>query len=136
MCVGLSNGETFGDLGRNMGKYLAKTMYHTSDFYLPTQTKRQVMAYFEGNAPMCDITEDGRSTAVWLGATFLVYLTLAQSGSQPPSNTVNGSQISLPLACLIWWRLFSMTERSSTANSFFVPRFPMASDLIVLVAEK
>ncbi|WP_407072344.1 S-methyl-5-thioribose kinase [Planococcus liqunii] len=54
---GLIQGETYPKLSEDIGEYLARTLFHTSDFALhPFEKKRLVAEY--SNPELCKITED------------------------------------------------------------------------------
>ncbi|XBS69287.1 S-methyl-5-thioribose kinase [Acerihabitans sp. KWT182] len=53
----LTAGRYYPDAARQLGKYLAETLYHTSDFYQHPQDKKADMVRFS-NPEMCQITED------------------------------------------------------------------------------
>ena len=55
---GLQRGIRYPLLGEHLGRYLASTLYHTSDFHLPADAKKGRMAQFLGNTAMCKISED------------------------------------------------------------------------------
>ncbi|AUX92518.1 S-methyl-5-thioribose kinase [Mixta gaviniae] len=53
----LTQGRYYPQAARQLGEYLAQTLFHTSDFYLhPHQKKAQVARFI--NPEMCEITED------------------------------------------------------------------------------
>ncbi|TWT28392.1 S-methyl-5-thioribose kinase [Planomicrobium sp. CPCC 101110] len=54
---GLINGEAYPNLSKHIGEYLAKTLFHTSDFALHPFEKKRLAAEFS-NPELCKITED------------------------------------------------------------------------------
>lgn len=55
--TGFINGETYPLLSKHLGEYLAKTLFHTSDYALgPAVKKAQVQKFI--NPELCKITED------------------------------------------------------------------------------
>jgi 5-methylthioribose kinase len=54
---GLIQGETYPKLSLDIGKYLARTLFYTSDFALHPFEKKQLVAEFS-NPELCKITED------------------------------------------------------------------------------
>lgn len=54
---GLINGESYPRLSADIGKYLAKTLFYTSDFALHPFIKKQLVNEFS-NPELCKITED------------------------------------------------------------------------------
>jgi 5-methylthioribose kinase len=55
---GLTRGIAYPLVGEHLGRYLADTLFHTSDLHLPADEKKRLMARFLGNTAMCKITED------------------------------------------------------------------------------
>ena len=53
----LINNTFYPQAAAQLGEYLAQTLFHTSDFYLPAQQKKALVAQFI-NPEMCEITED------------------------------------------------------------------------------
>jgi len=53
----LVQGAYYPEAARQLGEYLAQTLFHTSDFYLHPHTKKAEVARFI-NPEMCEITED------------------------------------------------------------------------------
>lgn len=53
----LINGAYYPQAARQLGEYLAQTLFHTSDFYLHPHAKKALVAKFI-NPEMCEITED------------------------------------------------------------------------------
>lgn len=51
-------GQYLPHLAADMGDYLARTLFHTSDFALTTPQKKALVARFCGNAVLCETTED------------------------------------------------------------------------------
>lgn len=54
---GLINGEAYPKLSTDIGEYLAKTLFHTSDFALHPFEKKRLAVEFS-NPELCKITED------------------------------------------------------------------------------
>ncbi|QPC46133.1 S-methyl-5-thioribose kinase [Mangrovibacillus cuniculi] len=55
--TGLLNGNTYPKVGKDIGTFLAETLYHTSDYALhPFEKKKQVKRF--SNPELCKITED------------------------------------------------------------------------------
>ncbi|MFC3677157.1 S-methyl-5-thioribose kinase [Ferrovibrio xuzhouensis] len=55
---GLVEGRVFPLLADHIGSFLARTLFFTSDLFLSTRGKRQLMARFEGNEELCATTEE------------------------------------------------------------------------------
>jgi 5-methylthioribose kinase len=55
---GLIRGVPFPLVGRHLGTFLARTLFHTSDLYLTAAVKRQRIGAFLANSAMCKISED------------------------------------------------------------------------------
>ncbi len=55
---GLIQGIYYPNLARDVGTFLAHTLFGTSDMNLPAADKKQLMAQFCGNTAMCKISED------------------------------------------------------------------------------
>ncbi|MGG0888716.1 S-methyl-5-thioribose kinase [Cytobacillus horneckiae] len=55
--TGLIEGEYYPNLAKHIGQYLAKTLFHTSDFALHPFEKKRLAAAFS-NPELCKITED------------------------------------------------------------------------------
>ncbi|OIV46025.1 S-methyl-5-thioribose kinase [Sodalis sp. TME1] len=53
----LVKGAWYPDAARQLGEYLAQTLFHTSDFFQPPEEKKSEVARFS-NPEMCRITED------------------------------------------------------------------------------
>ncbi|AUY24332.1 S-methyl-5-thioribose kinase [Mixta calida] len=53
----LVQGRYYPQAARQLGEYLAQTLFHTSDFYLHPHEKKAQVAHFI-NPEMCEITED------------------------------------------------------------------------------
>lgn len=53
----LIKGAWYPQAARQLGEYLAQTLFHTSDFYLHPHDKKAQVATFI-NPEMCEITED------------------------------------------------------------------------------
>lgn len=54
----LVEGRTLPDLGRDLGRYLARTAFRNSDLAMATAQKKADMALFAGNVELCDISEN------------------------------------------------------------------------------
>jgi len=54
----LIEGKKFPQLGRNLGLYLARSLFRGSDLSLSPRQKKQDMALFANNVELCDITEN------------------------------------------------------------------------------
>ncbi|MEN3791567.1 S-methyl-5-thioribose kinase [Fulvimarina sp. MAC3] len=52
------DGRTFPHFARQMGAFLAHSLYYSSDFHLSTPEKKALAASFAGNAHLCQTTED------------------------------------------------------------------------------
>lgn len=61
----LIDGRAPADVGRHLGDYLARTLFHTSDLALAAARKRPLVAEFEGNTEMCAIMEEMVFTEVY-----------------------------------------------------------------------
>jgi 5-methylthioribose kinase len=55
---GFVRGETYPLVGRHLGKFLAHTLFHTSDLYLGAAVKKERIGAFLGNSALCKISED------------------------------------------------------------------------------
>lgn len=55
---GMINGEVYPDLGRNIGSFLAETLFRTSVFGMGSQERRELMDQFTLNHELCKLTED------------------------------------------------------------------------------
>jgi 5-methylthioribose kinase len=55
---GLIKGIKYPHMATHLGVFLARTLFHTSDLYLPAAEKREKTAAFLTNIAMCKITED------------------------------------------------------------------------------
>lgn len=55
---GLVRGITYPKMAGHLGKFLAQTLFHTSDLYLPAAEKKEKIAQFLTNTAMCKISED------------------------------------------------------------------------------
>lgn len=55
---GLIQGIEYPDMAEHIGKFLAHTLFQTSDYALDTVTKRTKVAQFLTNTAMCKISED------------------------------------------------------------------------------
>ncbi|WP_114392137.1 S-methyl-5-thioribose kinase [Oleisolibacter albus] len=54
---GLVEGLTYPALAAQMGRFLAETLYGTSDLALPAREKKDLLGLFAGNWEMCGLTE-------------------------------------------------------------------------------
>jgi enolase-phosphatase E1 len=50
--------RTYPLVGRHLGTFLARTLFHTSDLYLTAAVKKERIGAFLGNSAMCKISED------------------------------------------------------------------------------
>lgn len=55
---GLIAGVHYPQLGRNLGLYLARSLFFTSDLHLGTAQKNAIADQFSGNAHLCETTQD------------------------------------------------------------------------------
>jgi 5-methylthioribose kinase len=55
---GLIKGIKYPQMAKHLGSFLATTLFHTSDLYLPAAAKREKTTEFLTNIAMCKITED------------------------------------------------------------------------------
>nr|WP_263328232.1 S-methyl-5-thioribose kinase [Neobacillus sp. Marseille-Q6967] len=55
--TGFINGETYPQISKHLGEYLAKTLFYTSDYALGPELKKEQVAKFI-NPELCHITED------------------------------------------------------------------------------
>jgi 5-methylthioribose kinase len=55
---GFVRAEPYPLAGRHLGAFLARTLFHTSDLYLPAALKKERIGAFLGNSAMCKISED------------------------------------------------------------------------------
>lgn len=55
---GLIRGILYPKMAEHLGKFLAQTLFHTSDLYLDAAVKKEKMAAFLANTAMCKISED------------------------------------------------------------------------------
>jgi len=55
---GLVRGEIYPIVGRHLGKFLAHTLFSTSDLHLTAAVKKQRIGAFLGNFALCKISED------------------------------------------------------------------------------
>jgi len=53
----LMAGAMHADLGRQLGRFLARTLFLGSDLAMPTAQRKADLALFAGNVELCDITE-------------------------------------------------------------------------------
>lgn len=55
---GLIRGNIYPNMAQHLGKFMAKTLFFTSDLFLSADAKREKMARFSTNNAMCKISED------------------------------------------------------------------------------
>ena len=55
---GLIRGVRYPHMADHLGKFLAQTLFHTSDFHLPAVVKKEQIATYLTNTAMCKISED------------------------------------------------------------------------------
>jgi 5-methylthioribose kinase len=55
---GLIAGKVFPLMARHVGEFMARTLFKTSDFFVPAAQKKERMALFCQNTQLCKITED------------------------------------------------------------------------------
>lgn len=55
---GLIRGITYPKMAGHLGQFLAHTLFHTSDLYLPAAAKKEKIGQFLNNTAMCKISED------------------------------------------------------------------------------
>ncbi len=55
---GLIAGKVYPLMARQMGEFMAETLFKTSDFFVPAAQKKERMALFCQNTQLCKITED------------------------------------------------------------------------------
>jgi 5-methylthioribose kinase len=55
---GLIAGRVYPDLHRHVGRFMARTLFHTSDLAMPAAAKKAEIAKFAGNTALAKITED------------------------------------------------------------------------------
>lgn len=55
---GLIAKKKYPNLSRDVGQFMARNLFYTSDFHLSAAEKKQKMRAFAGNTAMCKITED------------------------------------------------------------------------------
>jgi 5-methylthioribose kinase len=55
---GLIRGITYPKMAEHLGKFMAHTLFHTSDLHLPAAEKKEKIAAFLTNTAMCKISED------------------------------------------------------------------------------
>ncbi len=55
---GLIQGIKYPLVAKHLGEFLALTLYHTSDLFLPAEIKKKKIADFADNTAMCKISED------------------------------------------------------------------------------
>jgi len=58
MRKGLIEGVKYPRFARHMAEFLARSLFMTSDLYLPSDQKKALVEYFARNAELCKITED------------------------------------------------------------------------------
>ncbi len=63
---GLTAGARYPHFARQVARYLAHTLFFTSDLGLPAGHKRELAAFFETNTEMCRIMEDMVFTEIFL----------------------------------------------------------------------
>jgi len=51
-------GNVLPKLGKDIGRYLADTLFHTSNFGMASAERRELMAQFTTNTDLCKLTED------------------------------------------------------------------------------
>ena len=54
---GMNCRKIYPHLGEHLGKYLAYTLFKTSDLHMPTADKKAAVAFYSDNVELCDITE-------------------------------------------------------------------------------
>ncbi|WP_323013231.1 S-methyl-5-thioribose kinase [Devosia sp.] len=54
----LINGQQLPRIGRDLGLFLARTLFRGSDFSMPTKARKTDLALFADNVELCDITEN------------------------------------------------------------------------------
>lgn len=55
---GLIGGNNYPQMAEHLGMFLARTLFHTSDLYLPAASKKAKIAAYLENTAMCKISED------------------------------------------------------------------------------
>ena len=55
---GFVRGEPYPLVGRHLGTFLARTLFHTSDLFLAAAVKKERIGAFLANSAMCKISED------------------------------------------------------------------------------
>ena len=55
---GLTRGIRYPNAAPALGQFMARMLFHTSDFGQPSNMKKQEIAPFAGNTAMCKISED------------------------------------------------------------------------------
>lgn len=65
---GLIAGRVYPHVAKHLGAFLARSLFFTSDFFLSTPAKREMMARFDGNEVLCVTTEDVIFTSPYAGA--------------------------------------------------------------------
>ena len=55
---GLIRGIQYPHMAEHLGKFLAQTLFYTSDFFLPAANKKEKVSLFLTNTAMCKISED------------------------------------------------------------------------------
>lgn len=58
MRKGLIRGQHYPRLATDAAEFLAQTLFHTSDLFLPAAEKKRQAAFFQANTALCQITED------------------------------------------------------------------------------
>ncbi|MEU8975309.1 S-methyl-5-thioribose kinase [Streptomyces monashensis] len=66
MRVGLAAGASYPHFAEQAARYLAHTLFFTSDLALPAGDKRELASFFETNTAMCQIMEDMVFTEIFL----------------------------------------------------------------------
>jgi 5-methylthioribose kinase len=54
---GLIEGRQYPRIGRDLGLFMARTLFRGSDLSMPTRRRKEDLALFADNAELCDITE-------------------------------------------------------------------------------
>ncbi|HRQ61179.1 MAG TPA: S-methyl-5-thioribose kinase, partial [Alphaproteobacteria bacterium] len=55
---GLIAGKRYPEMAKHLGLFLARTLFHTSDYHLESTAKREKVAQYLTNTAMCKISED------------------------------------------------------------------------------
>ena len=56
--MGMIEGIRYPDVGRHIGEYMARTLFNTSAWSMPSIERRELMNQFTMNAELCKLTED------------------------------------------------------------------------------